>query len=132
MNKRTMFSWASFVVVTIGLIVIVPQIYIPKAHADAVAQTLPFTQNWSNTSLITADDDWSGVPGIIGYRGDGITGGTAVDPQTLLGEGTITPDVNANRSDPDTFITGGVSEFDGIPNPVVALQGSATADAPNL
>ncbi|MFN0278122.1 MAG: hypothetical protein ACKVRN_05905, partial [Pyrinomonadaceae bacterium] len=33
-------------------------------------QTLPFTQDWTNAGLITVDDDWSGVPGIIGYRGD--------------------------------------------------------------
>ncbi|MDW8305422.1 MAG: VCBS repeat-containing protein, partial [Acidobacteriota bacterium] len=41
-------------------------------------------------------------------------------------------DVIANQSNPDTLTTGGVAEFDGIPNPVVALQGSGTADAPYL
>ncbi len=41
------------------------------ALADGVYQSLPFAQNWSNTNLITVSDDWSGVPGIIGYRGDG-------------------------------------------------------------
>ncbi len=41
-------------------------------------------------------------------------------------------DVNANRADPDTFTTGGVTEFDGLPNPAVALAGSGTADAPYL
>ncbi|MBT9591606.1 MAG: hypothetical protein IV089_11995, partial [Thiobacillus sp.] len=29
--------------------------------ADANPQPLPFAQDWSNTSLITANDDWSGV-----------------------------------------------------------------------
>ena len=91
-----------------------------------------FTQNWTTTTLITTDDIWTGVSSIIGYRGDDITSSTGVDPQTLLGTGTITIDVNANRSDPNTFATGGVTEFDGIANPVVALQGSGTADAPNL
>ncbi len=98
-----------------------------------VAQTLPFSQNWSNVGLITVDDMWGGVPGIQGRRGDAITGGTGVDPQTLLAAddpGVV--DVNANRADPNTFATGGTTEFDGIANPVVALAGSATADAPYL
>ena len=38
----------------------------------------------------------------------------------------------ANQTNPNTFTNGGVAEFDGIPNPVVALQGSGTADAPHL
>ena len=56
---------------------------------------------------------------------------TGVDPQTLLGEGTITLDVNANQTSPDTFTTGGVAEFH-LTNAVVALNGSGTADAPSL
>jgi hypothetical protein len=98
-------------------------------------QLLPFSQNWSNAGLITLDDNWGGVPGIQGRRGDNITGGTGVDPQTLLAAddpGVV--DVNANRGDPNTFATGGVTEFDAISNgtKVVALQGSGTADAPYL
>ena len=37
--------------------------------------------------------------------------------------------MNANQTNPDTFATGGVTEF-AIANPVVALTGSGTADAP--
>lgn len=97
------------------------------------AQTLPFSQDWSNIGLITMDDDWSGVPGIIGYRGDDpASSPTNVDPQTILMDLSTTPvDVNANRDNPDTFSSGGVTEFE-IANPVVALQGSGTADAPHL
>ncbi|TPW14417.1 MAG: hypothetical protein FD129_1081, partial [bacterium] len=36
-------------------------------HASAVYQPLPFSQNWNNTALLNANDDWSGVPGIVGY-----------------------------------------------------------------
>jgi endonuclease G len=107
-------------------------IWAPITHADLVAQTIPFAQNWSNTGLITADDNWNSVPGIIGYRGDGLTSSTGTDPQTILADGSAEVDVNANRSDPDTFLSGGVTEYDGIPNPVVALNGSGTADAPHL
>lgn len=102
------------------------------APEDNTAQPLPFSQNWTNTGLITVSDNWSGVPGIVGYRGDDLTLATGTDPRTLLADGSTTPiDVNANQTAPDTFTTGGVSEFE-IANPVVALQGSGTADAPHL
>lgn len=116
-----------FTILAIGLLS-----FTPVRLFNATTQTLPFTQNWTTTTLITTNDDWTGVPGIMGYRGDDITSATGVDPQTLLGEGTITVDVNANRNDPNTFTTGGVTEFDGIADPVVALTGSGTADAPNI
>ncbi len=108
-------------------------IWTPTTFANLVAQPVPFTQNWSNINLITTDDDWAAVPGIIGYRGDDLTTSIGVDPQTIVIDGSLTPvDVNANRNDPDTFLSGGVTEFDGIPNPVVALNGSGTADAPHI
>jgi predicted extracellular nuclease len=98
--------------------------------ADGTAQTPPYSQAWTNIGLITANDDWSGVPGIIGYRGDDITTATGADPQTLLADGTTTPvDVNANQTNPVSFTTGGVTEFH-LTDPVVALAGSGTADAP--
>jgi hypothetical protein len=101
-------------------------------RADGVAQGLPFNQSWTNTAAITVSDDWSGVAGVIGYRGDALTGATGVDPQAVLADGSATPvDVNANQANPSTFATGGVSEFE-IVNPVVALQGSGTARAPHI
>jgi uncharacterized repeat protein (TIGR01451 family) len=104
----------------------------PAMPNNGVAQMLPFFQNWSNTGLITANDDWTGVPGVVGYRGDGLTASDGVNPQTVLADGTTTPvDVNANQSNPNTNITGGVAEFH-LADPVVALQGSSTADAPFL
>ena len=100
------------------------------AFADATYQILPFGQDWSNISLITTDDIWSGVPGIIGYRGDSLTGATGTDPQTILADGSATPvDVNANQTTPNSFATGGVAEFH-LVDPSIALNGSGTADAP--
>jgi len=102
------------------------------AGADTAAQALPFSQNWSDTGLIIANDDWSGVPGVVGYRGDGLTSVNDVDPQTVLSEGTPPViDVNANQTNPNTFATGGVTEFH-ITDPAVALTGSGTADAPSV
>ena len=102
--------------------------------ANNTPQTLPFSQNWTNVGLITTNDDWSGVPGIVGYLGDiADTSTTNVDPRTLLADySTVSAvDVIANQTNPDTLTSGGVAEFE-ITNPVVALQGSGTADAPHI
>lgn len=88
------------------------------------------TQDWSNLGLITTSDSWTGVPSIMGFRGDDLTGATGTDPTTITGASTVI-DVNANQTNPDTFTTGGVTEFH-ITNPTVALTGSGTADAPYL
>jgi hypothetical protein len=95
-------------------------------------QSLPFFQDWTNTGLITADNNWTNVPGIIGYRGDNLVFTSGIDPRTILVDGTTSPvNVLANQSNPNFVSTGGVAEFH-IANPVVALQGSGTADAPHL
>lgn len=104
----------------------------PTAFADTAAQSLPFAQNWTNTALIAADNDWSLVPGVIGYRGDDLTTAVGANPQTILADGAATPqNVIANQTNPNTLISGGIAEFQ-ITDPVVALQGSGTADAPHL
>ncbi len=95
--------------------------------------TVNFTQDWTNTGLITADDNWSGVPSIQGFRGDNLTGATGTDPQTILAGDDAAPvgDVIANQTNPNTQATGGVAEFH-ITDPTIALQGSGTADAPYI
>ena len=87
-----------------------------------------FAQDWSDRGQIIVSDDWSGVRSIIGFRGDALTTGT--NPQTVTGTSTVI-DVNVNLTNPNTFTTGGVAEFD-IANPTVALAGSGTAKAPYL
>ncbi|MBX7212706.1 MAG: ExeM/NucH family extracellular endonuclease, partial [Thermoflexales bacterium] len=99
--------------------------------ACAAFQPLPFQQNWSNTGMISASDVWSGVPGFCGYRGDDPVASTGVDPQVVLVDSTLVLDVNANQTAPNTFTSGGVTEFE-LTDPVVALAGSGTADAPYL
>src|SRR5687768_10210805 len=105
-----------------------------SVSANNTPQTLPFSQNWTNAGLITVNDDWSGVPGIVGYLGDiAATTTTNVDPRTLLLDyaAVSAVDVIANQTNPDTLTNGGVAEF-AITNPVVALNGSGTADAPHI
>jgi Thrombospondin type 3 repeat len=103
------------------------------ARADSAPQRPPFSQDWTAPDLISADDDWSGVPGVVGYRGDGLTETAGVDPRTVTADGSATPvDVNANRADPAAVgLAAGVTEF-ALAEPTVAIQGSATADAPHL
>jgi len=103
-----------------------------RVQASTAPQTLPFSQNWADTGILTTNDDWSGVAGIVGYRGDDLTTSTGTDPSTILADGSATPiDVIANQENPDTLISGGIAEFE-ITDRVVALQGSGTADAPHL
>jgi VCBS repeat-containing protein len=90
-----------------------------------------FFQNWSNIGQITTDDNWNGVASIVGYRGDNIVPSAGTNPQLATGDGTVTIDVIANQTSPNTLATGGVAEFH-LADPVVALQGSGTADGPNL
>lgn len=91
-----------------------------------------FSQDWSDVNQITADVDWSGVPSIVGNT-DNLSGEVAdVDPQTIVdpvASGYFT--VIANQTSTDIGF-GGVAEFDGLANPVVAIQGRDTHDAPNL
>lgn len=102
-------------------------------HALAVAVALPFSQAWSDTGLVARDDDWSSVAGVVGLRGDGLTAAPGADPRTVVADGSATPvDVNANQPDPRAVgLAAGVAEFE-LSDPVVALQGSATASAPHL
>lgn len=105
---------------------------IAAAHADDTPQPLPFSQDWSDTGMITANNSWDGVPGIIGFRGDGLAGGTGANPQTILGpDSPGVVNVLANQTNPGGVNTGAVGEFH-LDNPVVALQGSGTARAPYI
>ena len=128
-RKKVVFGLtALFIMVTLQFVGI-PNILV---QANNTAQTLPFSQDWSNINLIQTDDDWSAVPGIVGYRGDDLTTATGTDPREIVADGSTTPvDVNANETAPDTFSTGGIGEFE-IANPTIAMQGSGTADAPHI
>jgi Carboxypeptidase regulatory-like domain len=92
----------------------------------------PFIQKWTDTSLLSNTDNWTEVVSAAGYRGDSLTAGIGVNPQTILNDtpgnaGNLTP----NETNPNTSTADGVVEFE-IANPVVALRPSDTANAPNL
>jgi len=90
-----------------------------------------FSQTWTNTGQITANDDWSGVPSIVGYLGDISSGSiTNKDARTVTESNLGAVDVIANQSS-YSISNGGVAEFQNG-NPQVAFQGSGTADAPSV
>ena len=104
---------------------------VAAARADEVPQKLPFVQDWSNAALITQENEWANVPGFVGYRGDKLAAKPGANPQLITADGNATPfSVLANQKNPNSLRTGGVAEFDSIPNPTIALKGSATAAAP--
>ena len=92
-----------------------------------------FTQNWTNTGQITADDNWSrrALHHRLSRRRphQRHRHRPAHDHRPTQRRRSTSI---ANQTNPDTFTTGGVAEFDSIANPVVGLQGSGTADAPYL
>ncbi|HKQ76023.1 MAG TPA: ExeM/NucH family extracellular endonuclease, partial [Blastocatellia bacterium] len=130
--KPPVFSSIQRLTAVMALLAVSSYVVLRIAQADTTPQTLPFTQNWSNIGLITADNEWSGVPGVIGYRGDDLTTATGTNPQTIVADGSGTPaNVEANETNPNMFATGGVAEFH-ITDPTIALNGSGTADAPHI
>src|ERR1044072_5627235 len=142
LNNRTRMLWCLVVLFLIGIFQLAGSSISPAkaqkgrgllAPENTKPQTLPFIQNWTNAGLITDKDDWTGVPRILGFLGDFDAGAvTNVDPRTLLTPfATNNIDVIANQASV-ALTNGGVAEFDGIANPVVALQGSGTADAPSI
>ncbi|MFT3744439.1 MAG: carboxypeptidase regulatory-like domain-containing protein [Pyrinomonadaceae bacterium] len=118
---------------------------VPVEILNSTPQSLPFSQNWSNSGLITTNDDWSGVPGIEGYflRNDAVST-VGIDPRTILGDNfgagttTVELDVLANQIGLPTSTAGGIAEFhptdQGVPfyAPVVGMQADDTVDAPFL
>ncbi|HEX8364645.1 MAG TPA: Calx-beta domain-containing protein [Allosphingosinicella sp.] len=101
-----------------------------------------FEEDWTDTSRIDTNDDWSDVDYIIGYLGDiaPSTQTADVNPETLFGPALGAVDVLANQTNPSSAGSGGVAEFQPgatpettfVANPTIALQGSGTADAPSI
>src|SRR5262245_5712545 len=90
-------------------------------------------QNWSNTGLITTNNNWSGVPSIEGFQGQNIVTAAGANAGAALTDSTLPGDlfVIANQVNPTAVFTGGVAEFE-LANPTIALQGSGVADAPHI
>lgn len=123
---RSFFKKQKYVVVSSLLAILVISI-ITLAH-----NPIPYSINWSNTSLITTDNVWSVslALGMRGYSGADTPVVPGADARTTLTDSLII-DVDANETDPNTLVEGGVAEFE-IANPTIALKGSDTAHAPYI
>lgn len=69
----------------------------------------------------------------MGYRGDKLASKPGASPQTITNDGGATSvSVLANQKNPNSLRGGGVAEFDELPDPTIALKGSAKAPVPML
>lgn len=118
-------------------------VYCRRTHYQLAAGS--FSQNWSNTGLISSNNNWNSVPFMRGYRGDGNVTATGVNPSTVLGVGNRTINVRNAVTTPSTWsstdqdygvfeVTGGTEIGS---DPTIALQPSSRTDntrayAPNI
>ena len=113
----------------------------PSARADGTYYNLAggsFSQNWTSGSLFTAgDDNWNGVPSIIGYDGADATGVDGTDPCTVTDNPFGAVKVKVGQTLPSTLTSVAVAQF--IPGPgsqvtntVVGIRGQGDFDAPFL
>jgi len=92
-------------------------------------------QNWSQSSLISSSNDWSGVPSIQGFSNVEFGSGIGADARAFTGE-SETLDVAADvlnapsRFNPNSASHGGVAEFQDFG--MVALGAGTHASVPNL
>jgi hypothetical protein len=97
-----------------------------------IAAGSPLREDWTDTSRINADDDWTQIAGIEAFSGDTLAPVPGTDPRLILADNPNNPlDVKANQTNPATSTAEGVAEFE-IANPVIALKGSDAFSAPNL
>jgi methionine-rich copper-binding protein CopC len=129
MSNRAKARTAVPLTIAAMLVAILGAVRAMPATANANAQTLPFNQDWSNTGLITADDNWNAVQGIVGFTGGNLASTEGLDPQGVLVDDPAV-DVAANLTDVGT-LAGGVAEFE-LANPTIALKGFRSATAPNI
>jgi Secretion system C-terminal sorting domain len=89
--------------------------------------------DWSNPNLIANHNDWSNVPFMKGFSGNGLTLSLDVNPRTVTTDGTTTSsNILANQTNPNTLNADGFAEFEFFSNPTIAMRASNTASAPFL
>lgn len=109
-------------------------------YHDFSAGGLSYAVSPATLNLISQNDNWSGVPSFEGYAGQGLTSTEGVDPQTVLGTefaGNALPvlnqtQVNANKSNPNAYNSGGITEFDTGTYLSLGMQGNTQADSPYI
>ena len=128
MKRKNAFILSIFTFLFIGIFSFTNELMLlVEAH-----NSIPYSIDWTNTNLITVDNTWSVSIelGVRGYSGADTPIVPGTDARTFLTESLIL-DVDANETNPDTLVEGGVAEFE-IANPTIALKGSDTAHSPYI
>lgn len=121
---------------TVGRIVSTQKVEANSTYVALSSGTYSFTVT-GNPGQITSNDNWAGVNSAEGYKGDGLTGSTGVDPQTVTttefaASSHLLPNtpanVAANKNNPNAYNAGGVAEFDSGTYQAIGLQGSGQAN----
>lgn len=130
---RSNLVWVSVLSIILAVCILVWPREVRVAQANTAPQPLPLQIDWSDTSLITSANDWSSVPGVMGYLGEGLGSKTeGVNPQNILVDGTnTTVSLMPNQTNPNALGSAGVAKFE-IPNPAIGLSGSSAPHAPFL
>jgi uncharacterized protein len=112
----------------------------PTAQASNAYHNLAagsFVQDWSVTSQFTTDDNWNGVPSVLGYDGADPGGTAGGDPCTATTNPFGAQAVSPARQHPSILLTEAVAQF--LPGPgsqvtsaVVGIRGQTDFDAPFL
>jgi hypothetical protein len=140
--KRRYLSLAITLVTgcAIGAVLLMGPLGAPAARADGTYFSLAggnFTQDWTNGGQFTTDNNWDGVPSIIGYDGADPGGVAGTDPCSLATNPLGSAAVSVGRQHPSTITDVAVAQF--IPGPgsqvtnaVVGIRGQTSFDAPAL
>jgi hypothetical protein len=97
---------------------------------------LDFKVTAATANVISQNDNWSNVPSVEGYFGNGLTATHGIDPQTVLGTefannqlpNAGNQQVNANKGNPSAYNAGGVAEFDSGDYLAIGFQGNVQAN----
>jgi hypothetical protein len=107
-----------------------------STYATLASGNLSFSVNAGNVNQISSNDNWSGVPSVEGYYGQGLTATHGVDPRTVLGTEFTgnalaqsgDTQVNANKGNPSAYNAGGVTEFDTGTFLAIGFQGNVQSN----
>ena len=114
---------------------VVPTASANNTYATLASGNFSFSLNAGNANLIASNDDWSNIPSVEGYFGQGLTATHGVNPQTVTGTefpGQALPNnprqVNANKGNPSAYNAGGITEFDSGTYLAIGFQGNVQAN----
>ena len=102
-----------------------------RPAADTTAQSLPFARTGRTSGSSPRTTTGRACQASSAIAATTCTTATEVDPQTRARPARSRPSTSIANQTTHGFATGGVAEFH-LTNPAVALNGSGTADAPNL